>query len=201
MPVTARYIKSVMSIQARKFKHTVATVFAVVTFSLPLHGAAWADLALQESLLDQLRGATPEDSKRIARQLTREWAKSGSAAMDLLLKRGNDALKGKDMAAAIEHFSAAIDHAPDFAEAYVGRAVAYYHSNKYGPAVADLEQALALNPNHYGAIRGLGAVFESIGRPKRAYEAYQQVLDIHPHDPEVLEAVKRLENTALGQKL
>ena len=36
--------------------------------------------------------------------------------MDLLLGRGNEALEAEDYPTAIEHFSALIDHAPDFAE-------------------------------------------------------------------------------------
>jgi len=37
--------------------------------------------------------------------------------MDLLLQRGQEAMDNEDYEAAIEHFTALTDHAPDFAEA------------------------------------------------------------------------------------
>ena len=43
-------------------------------------------------------------------------------------------------------------------------------------AAADLEHVLTLNPNHYEAIYGLGLIFEVIGEPQKAYEAYSRAL-------------------------
>ena len=83
-----------------------------------------------------------------------------SAAIDLLLRRGQDALEAGDAPAAIEHLTAAIDHAPDFAEAYAARAGAYYLTNRAGPAIDDLRQALVLNPHHWEALSGFAIVLE-----------------------------------------
>lgn len=177
-----------------KFKHTVATTVALVMFSLPLE-------ADQADLLAQLREAGPEEAQKIARDLRREWAKSGSAAMDLLLKRGRDALEVQDFAEAVEHFTALTDHAPDFAEGWYGLAQAYFQQEKVGPALDGLERVLAINPNHFGAIQGLGAIFEMLDDPDKAYAAYEQVLAIHPHDAEVIEAMERLEQRVLGTQL
>ena len=60
---------------------------------------------------------------------------------------------------------------------------------------------LALNPNHFGAIAGLGAMLEELDRPEKALEAYRAALAIHPRLTEVLEAVERLETAAAGQEL
>ena len=152
-------------------------------------------------LLQRLSEAGPEDATRIARQIKRNWARSGSASTDLLLKRGNDALKAKKPRIALEHLTALTDHAPNFAEGWHTRASAFYQQDMYGPAVADLEQALRLNPFHFDAIQGLGAVFEQLGDHEGAYEAYKQVIAIHPHHTAVLEAMERLEDKVRGPAL
>ena len=152
-------------------------------------------------LLKRLSDADSQEAEKIARQIKRNWSRSGSASADLLLKRGNDALNSKKPKLAIEHLTALTDHAPDFAEGWHLRASAFYQQEQYGLAVADLEKALRLNPYHFDAIQGLGAVFEQLGDVKRAYEAYSQVLAIHPHHAVVLEAMERLEDKVKGPAL
>ena len=190
-------------------KLVIALSCAVALLWLPYTGAAQAQDAASQSkgqidsdvLLNQLRDASPEEANKIARQIKRSWSRSGSASADFLLKRGRDALQGKKPKVAIEHLTALTDHAPDFAEGWHMRASAYYQEELYGPALEDLSRALALNPRHFEAIQGLGAIFEQLGDSKRAYEAYEQVLTIHPHHADVLEAMERLEIKLEGPAL
>ncbi|WP_353533513.1 tetratricopeptide repeat protein [Cognatishimia sp. WU-CL00825] len=172
---------------------------AVVTFMCGA-GSAIASDRLAD-LLTELQTAEPSAAVAIAKEIRLEWEKSGSAAADLLLKRGRDAAETGDFEDAIEHFTALVDHAPDFAEGRVARARAYVEVGLFGPAVADLEQALELNPQHFEAINGLGVILEMIDRPVEAYEAYLLVMAIHPTHPVVTEALQRLEIRAKGQKL
>ena len=76
----------------------------------------------EAELLAELREAPESESKRLERELELIWGNSGSPAMDLLLKRGRDALEDEDNTRAIEHLSALTDHAPDFAEGWHARA-------------------------------------------------------------------------------
>ena len=185
-------------------KSTVTAFLAVVMFSLP----AAAPVAAQQAgdragrLLAELAQA-PDDTQaaRLERQLIDEWSKSGSAARDLLLKRGRDALEVSDWSAAADHFAALTDHAPDFAEAWHGLALAYYQLDAFGPAMDALERTLALNPDHFAALRGVGAIHEQTGKPALAYEAYERVLRLRPHDPDVQNALSRLERDVRGVTL
>lgn len=154
-----------------------------------------------DQLMSDLAGADAVSAARLEREIQLEWAKSGSASADFLLKRGRDAVERGEFEAAIGHFTALVDHAPDFAEGRVARAGAYYLVGLLGPAVQDLEVALTLNPRHYEAIFGLGAIFEAIDKPTEAYAAYAQVKAIHPHHPDVTEAMQRLEPQAKGHEL
>lgn len=178
-------------------KHTVAAGLLTVTFSIPVKG----DEAGLTPLYERLQTAEAVDSKGITREIRMKWAQSGSDAMDLVLKRGQDALERGENDAAIEHFSAVIDHAPDFAEAYHGRAQAYFAEGLAGPALADLEQALILNPHHFDALYGLGTVLEQLGEPALAYETYALVLKMHPHYDEAKAARARLKTEVEGREL
>lgn len=182
-----------------KFKSTVTALAALVTFSIPV-SAETTDRAAE--LLNELSEATsPAIANRLERELMREWSKSGSASMNLLLKRGQDAIEVQDLHAAIEHLTALTDHAPHFAEGWHALALAYYQDERFGPAVDALERTLALNPHHFGALRGLGAVMEQVGRPEVAYEAYSRVIEMRPHDESVKEALDRLEVRVKGTAL
>lgn len=160
-----------------------------------------AQTARLDDLFAQLLTATDEESQNIEQEIWIEWSKSGSPAMDLLLERGRNAMSEGVTEVAIDHFTALIDHAPDFAEGWNARATAYYQAGEFGPSVADIGHVLTLNPRHFGALAGLGAIFEELERPKQALEVYRAALAIHPHQAGVLEAVERLEALTQGQDL
>lgn len=173
------------------------SVAALLTFASIGH----AQTPELDQLFAELAEAAPEDAGRIEGQIDTLWSKSGSAALDLLLRRGEDALEAGDIPAALEHFSAVVDHDPNFAEGYHGRATAYYLSGLVGPALEDIRVALRLNPRHFGALRGLAIVLEELERPEDALEVYRAVLDLNPHAEGVNEAVERLDIQLEGQSL
>lgn len=164
--------------------------------------AAWAeDAAKLDGLFDRLKTAEEGEASRIEREILIEWSKSGSPAEDLLLQRGKDAMDMGDYPAAIEHFTAVIDHDPDFAEAWNARATAYYMAGAFGPSLSDLGHVLTLNPRHFGALSGLAMILEQSGKPEKALDVYKAALAIHPHLQGAVEAVERLELEAEGQEL
>ncbi|MGL4319976.1 MAG: tetratricopeptide repeat protein [Paracoccaceae bacterium] len=154
-----------------------------------------------DELFTRLKSADVAEAGRIEREIWLEWSKSGSPSMDLLLQRGRDAMDAGDVPAAIEHFTALIDHAPDFAEGWNARATAYFMAGEFGPSIDDIAHTLSLNPRHFGALAGLGMIFEQIEKPEKALEVYQAALAIHPHMEGVLESVERLEIETAGQDL
>ncbi len=154
-----------------------------------------------DELFAQLSQADPNDAKRIEREIWTEWSKSGSPAMDLLLERGRTAMQAGDIPTAIEHLTALTDHAPDFAEGWNALATAYFQAGEYGPSIEDIGKTLTLNPRHFGALSGLGLIFEQLGDEERALEAYRAALAIHPQLEGIKESVERLETKAAGQEL
>ena len=151
-----------------------------------------------EELLERLARPDLQHWHRIERDLVNAWSQPGSATMDLLLKRGREALAAGETEAAIEHLTALTDHAPDFAEGWHIRATAFFQDGLIGPALADLERALALNPNHFGALTGLGTILEETGHPGRALRAYEAAHEIHPHHPRINAALARITRAVGG---
>ena len=182
----------------RKYKSAVAAfLFAVSLGGAPVV-AQDSDDPLAALLEELALAETEQAADRLERQVRQEWEKSGSATMDLLLKRGKDALDVDDIEAALEHLTALTDHAPEFAEGWHALALAYYTADMFGPAADALERTLVLNPQHFGALRGLGAIFEQVNKPELAYDAYSRVLVLRPHDSDVIEALERLERRVTG---
>ena len=173
----------------------------IVAAFMLLSSPVWADDARLDDLFRQLQTATEAESFQITSEIWLEWSKSGSPAMDLLLKRGRDAMNAGQPGLAIEHLTALIDHAPDFAEGYNARATAYFQTGDLGPSVADIARTLTLNPRHFGALSGLGMIFEELDEPAKALEVYKAALAINPHLGQVKDAVKRLELSVGGQDL
>jgi tetratricopeptide (TPR) repeat protein len=151
------------------------------------------DAARLDALFTELSEPGREDWERIEGEITQIWSRSGSPAMDLLLRRGNEALEAEDYATALEHFTALTDHAPDFAEGWNARATTFYLMGEYSLSIADVERVLALNPRHFGALAGLGFIFEAMGETELALEALQAVQALNPNRPNIHEAVKRLQ--------
>lgn len=176
-----------------------SAVAAVLT--LTATSVAAQDGGRLTSLLAEL--AQPENAgwRRVERQVVTEWSKSGSAAMDLLLQRGREAMAEGDMPAAIDHLTALTDHAPDFAEGWNARATAWFHLGRYGQSVADIRRTLALEPRHFGAMAGFAAILEQLGRKDQALEVYRAALAIHPQMQSVRDAAQRLESELAGQEL
>ena len=175
----------------------------IVASLLPIFLAtgAWAQTEALDDLFTRLKAADAGAAGRIEREIWSEWSKSGSPAMDLLLKRGRDAMAMGDLKLAIEHLTALVDHAPEFAEGWNARATAYFQAGEYGPSVADIAQVLRLNPRHFGALSGFGMILEETGRDTEAMEVYRAALAVHPHLEGVLQSIARLEAKATGQDL
>ncbi|MEO0866747.1 MAG: tetratricopeptide repeat protein, partial [Pseudomonadota bacterium] len=186
----------VMGIRIRKLYPVVTALFLTVGNSLPAAAQSSVD-----EMLEALRSAEPAEATRLTREIERAWAQSGSTSLDMLLRRGRDALKEERLDIAIEHLTAVTDHAPDFAEGWHARATAYYMKGLYGPALDDLQRALILNPDNYNAIFGLGIMLQEFGDYRRAEEAFDRVLDLHPNHEDANTAMDQLKRRGIGREL
>jgi len=175
-------------------------VAAILTFTSTV-SPGLAQVPSEQDLLGELAQPDQPHWQRIERQILQRWGTSGSEAIDYVFQRGEVALQAGDAQAAIEHFSAVIDQAPDFAEAWNGRATAFFLANRLGESLADIERVLILNPHHFGALAGLGMIMEQLDRPDRARAAYEAAMAINPHQQAVIDGLARLDLASQGEAL
>jgi tetratricopeptide (TPR) repeat protein len=189
-----RYI-TFMTTQTHCIKYTVTALLVTIGLAMPVQADPLDDL------FADLARATEKTTPRLEGQIVALWENSGSPSRDLLLRRGKDALDAGTPDVALDHYSALVDHAPDFAAAYNGRATAYFILGLYGPALDDLRQALVLEPRHFGAMRGVAVILENLDRTSEALDVYRAVLAIAPASVDVRAAVDRLELDLKGRAL
>ncbi|MBF9022340.1 tetratricopeptide repeat protein [Rhodobacterales bacterium LSUCC1028] len=152
-------------------------------------------------MLSELQSPVLPDWERVEAEILNLWSRSGSPAMDLLLRRGRQAMARGDYSAALTHLTALTDHAPEFAEGWNARATLFYEMGDYGPSLDDIARTLALNPNHFGALTGLGMIMEQVEAYSHALDAFRAARAIHPHRPDLEQAVERLERQLEGISL
>ncbi len=181
----------------------VALIFTII-FALGAQIAAspvGAQTQTLDDLFEDLLVADENSWEDIEKQIWTQWSKSGSKSMDYLLERGRAEMDKGNVNEAIGHFSALIDHAPDFAEGWNARATAWFVADRYGLSIADIRQTLLLEPRHFGALAGLGMIMERMDRPEAALQVYQEAEKIHPHRPDVKAALERLKDQVEGVEL
>jgi tetratricopeptide (TPR) repeat protein len=185
----------------QKLSHSLKLIVTAIVVTFWFQSPLFAQTERLDELFIELADSDDANWQKIEREIWTEWAKSGSASMDLLLERGRNAMEQGDLDAAIEHLTALTDHAPDFAEGWNARATAYFQRGLYGPSIEDIQRTLALNPRHFGAISGLGMILEQLGYPDDALKAYREVQSIHPNRPSLIETIERLEKKVGGTDL
>lgn len=137
--------------------------------------------ALIDELLERLSAApNEEEGKGIERTIQALWLTSGSPSIDLLMRRGLDALGDGDYDRAYFYFDEVVTFAPAYAEGWHRRAAIHYVREDYAAALKDIEQALRLEPRHFEALAGLGVILEDLGDRKGALDAYRRALSLNP---------------------
>ncbi|WP_245867041.1 tetratricopeptide repeat protein [Oceaniglobus roseus] len=175
-------------------KSAVAALLLGISATFPA-SAQQHDL---DDLFAALKQADEESSHAIIGKIWAEWSKSGSPAMDFLLERGRKMMEEGKLEQAVDHLSALIDHAPEFAEAYNARATAFFQQKRLGEALSDIRSTLALNPRHFGAMAGLATIQEELGYEAEALATWRAVKEINPTQENADESIRRLTVIAEG---
>ncbi len=142
---------------------------------------------------------TEETAGRVANAIERIWLFSGSDTVQLLMERAAKALKEKNSALAIKLLDAVVDLAPDYAEGWNRRAYVHYTDQAIERALGDLRRTLALEPNHFKALEGLGQIMKDLDRKPAALEVFRRLLEVHPYASGVKQAVEELAREIDGQ--
>jgi tetratricopeptide (TPR) repeat protein len=197
-----------------------ALVFALATITIPSRPEL--DAAVQaEAEADAVEEPTPEERRNAldtlyaelaaapneaaasstAAQIEALWESSGSATADLLSDRATQAMAAEDREMAARHLDDALRFAPGFAEGWVRRAQLHTLNDEHSEAFDALENALVADPRHFRALLSLARTLQSMDSVEGAYEAYGEVLKVHPYLDEALEERQRLAPQVEGRDL
>jgi tetratricopeptide (TPR) repeat protein len=156
--------------------------------------------------LDFLFGAlkaAPDDAsaRHVEARIWALWLQTPSDTAALLMMRAKAAMDAQQIDVALKLLDAIIKLRPDWTEAWNRRATLYYLQNDYARSLADIQQVLAREPRHFGALAGLGMIMEDLGDDKRALEAFRKALAVNPHLEKVPELVRQLSEKVEGRDI
>lgn len=154
-----------------------------------------------DQLFELLANSGAENWEPIASQIWAAWNHSGSASMDLLARRADQAMEKQDFDTALLHLNDLTRLAPEFAEGWNKRATLHFSRGEYGDSLEDIAQTLKREPRHFGALSGLGIILDRIGDKEGALEAYRRAVKIHPNLPGAADGIKKLAKEVEGQRL
>ena len=121
------------------------------------------------------------------------WSRSGDARVDELFKRGVSEMNAERFREAIATFTKVIEIKPDFAEGWNKRATAYYLAGDYRRSLADCDEVIKRNPQHFGALSGYGQIYLRLDQPDKALEYFRRALAVNPNLNGVPALIERLE--------
>ena len=161
----------------------IPTVLLLVMVACWMPPTAHADQ--NDPRLDVLfsRLQTSHDFRRIqhyTQEIWRIWSIHDNSDAREELEEGVAELYDEDYTASLWHLNSAIDHVPQFAEAWNSRAVFYFRQGNYVASLADIEQTLKLEPRHFGALVGRGQCYFRLHKYKQALDSFERALAINP---------------------
>jgi len=109
------------------------------------------------------------------------WHRSGNPEVDARLQEGLMAMQRGAFPQAIAIFTHVIEMAPDFAEAYNKRATTYYLMHEFEKSISDCDQALTLNPIHFGALSGAGLCYVELRNLVKALDYFERAIAVNPN--------------------
>ena len=153
-------------------------------------------------LFGALKAAPDEASaKHVEARIWAIWLQTPSDTVALLMTRAKTAMEAQNSDVALKLLDSVVKLRPDYVEGWNRRATLYYLRNDYAHSLQDIEQVLAREPRHFGALAGLGMIMQDLGDDKRALDAFRKALAVNPHLDKVPELVKTLSEKVEGRDI
>lgn len=164
------------------FRATLLALLAMV-MGVVMAGTAAADQndPRLEAYFAQLLAAKDAQSAQPSEtSIWRIWFEHEDEAVRILMREGGAALDRGDARSAMRNFDQVIAIAPGFAEGWNRRATLNYLIGAYEASLADIEETLALEPRHFGALSGRGLVYSQLEKWESALQSFEAALEVYP---------------------
>jgi tetratricopeptide (TPR) repeat protein len=159
------------------------------------------DKRLPDLFNDLKQSASHDTAQVVEKKIWEIWTSHEVPQIDLLMERGIKLLNSNNLDEAMLVFNSLLDQAPDFSEAWNKRATIYFLMGDFEKSMQDIQSTLALEPRHFGAISGLGLIFNALERPENALKAFRRVQEIYPLSRSAKSFILKLNKTIPGLRL
>jgi len=140
-------------------------------------------------------------AKLVAEEIWAIWLDSGSASVNMILRRGTAAEEKGDVDLARRMYDHVTTLSPDYAEGWARSGRLAYSENDLSRCITEVTQALVIEPRHFYAIWTLGNALEKLGRREEALEAYREARRLYPELKALKDRIAYLENEINGEVL
>jgi len=183
-------------------RQAARVVLTAFTFLLPAVAVASQDDPRLDKLFERLHATEDEAEAQVIQSfIWTIWVEANDDELNRLMYEGTRAMQVGDLDYAIKLFSDIIEIAPEFAEGWNKRATVYYLIGEYDKSIADCMVVLDLEPRHFGALSGLGLIYESREQDEEALHWFEEALAQNPHMPAIREQVQVIEEKLHGQEI
>ena len=141
----------------------------------------------------------PAEAHGLEQRIWQVWLESDDAAVSRLMERGIVALRSQQYPTALQAFDRLVAQAPEFAEGWNKRATVHYLMGNWRASVRDIQRTLALEPRHFGALFGLGLIYDALEQPEAALRSFEATLTLNPHSASTRQMIERLRRQLRGR--
>jgi tetratricopeptide (TPR) repeat protein len=161
-------------------------------------GADQRDARLDRLFARLQSAASGSEAQAIEQRIWRIWSEAGDPQVALLLQEGVLAMSQARFRVALERFDRMVAQAPDFAEGWNKRATLHYLMGNYSASVRDIQRTLDLEPRHFGALSGLGLIYDAVEEPAAALRSFEAAVAINPHLQSIEQRIIELRRQLAG---
>lgn len=156
-------------------------IFAISSAAQAQCPAAPDHSVQMQSLISAVQSAPDETTAQlITNEMWGLWADAPDDTSQTMLDDGLVRRAGFDLDGARKAFDQLIDYCPDYAEGYNQRAFILFIQKDYDGALADLDRAISLSPQHIAAIAGKALTLIGLQRDAEAQPILREALAMNP---------------------
>ena len=171
---------------------------------LTLPGAGVADQTSDElgDLFGRLKATTNAfEAAAIEGLIWKVWIHRGVADVDQIMTLGIAAMGEGNFEGSLSYFDRVVRHDPGFAEGWNKRATVHYLMGEFDASVADIRKTLALEPRHFGALSGMGLIYDVLGNQAAAVKVWEKALEINPHMAGIQHRIEEIRADSKGNPI
>ena len=115
------------------------------------------------------------------KEIWRIWMSPENEQLAALMKVAMTHIDNEAYKQALTTLDTIVVRYPKYAEGWNQRAFAHFHLDQYEESLDDIAKTLKLEPRHFGAMSGRGAIYINRGEPVLAKETLIHAMNYHPY--------------------